>query len=63
VPAARRATAYGVFAATYGGATAVGGLLAGALYEHSLTALIVITGVIQAAALVMLPISRLMRDR
>jgi MFS family permease len=54
VPTARRATAYGVFAATYGGATAIGGLLAGALYEHSLPALIIITAAIQTTALLML---------
>lgn len=53
-PPTRRATAYGVFAATYGGATLLGGVLAGTLYAHSIPALIAVTAAIQALALVVL---------
>ena len=53
VPAGRRATAYGLFAAVQGGAALVGGTLAGALYERSLPALVVIVGVTQVVALVL----------
>jgi MFS family permease len=63
VPGNRRATAYGMFAALYGGATAIGGLLAGALYQHSLTTLIILTALIQALALVLLLASGLTRSR
>jgi predicted MFS family arabinose efflux permease len=63
VPAARRGTAYGVFAAGLGGATLVGGLLTGALYGYSITAVIVTVAGIQAVALavflaIVLPASR-----
>ncbi|MFG2054274.1 MFS transporter [Micromonospora sp. NPDC048930] len=51
VPAARRGTAYGIFAAGLGGATLVGGLLTGALYDYSITVLIVTVAGIQAVAL------------
>jgi MFS family permease len=51
VPAARRGTAYGIFAAGLGGATLVGGLLTGALYDYSITALVVVVAGIQAVAL------------
>ncbi|MET8833597.1 MFS transporter [Micromonospora sp. NPDC004540] len=51
VPAARRGTAYGIFAAGLGAATLVGGLITGALYDYSITALIVIVAGIQAVAL------------
>ncbi|MEH0934204.1 MFS transporter [Micromonospora psammae] len=53
VPAARRGTAYGVFAAGLGGATLVGGLLTGALYDYSITALVITVAGIQAAALIL----------
>ncbi|WP_307812821.1 MFS transporter [Micromonospora coerulea] len=53
VPAARRGTAYGIFAAGLGAATLVGGLLTGALYDYSLTAVIVTVAGIQAIALAM----------
>jgi MFS family permease len=58
VPPARRATGYGVFAAAYGGAAAVGGVLAGALYSRSVAALVAVTALIQAASLVLLARSR-----
>jgi len=54
VPAARRATGYGIFAAAYGGAAVVGGVLAGTLYSRSVPALIVVTAAIQAASLALL---------
>jgi MFS family permease len=55
VPAGRRATAYGVFAAVQGGAAVVGGAAAAALYQHSLPALVgavIATQVIAALLLV-----------
>ncbi|SDU90389.1 Major Facilitator Superfamily protein [Microlunatus sagamiharensis] len=54
VPRGRRATAYGVFAAVQGGAAVAGGALAGALYERSLPALVVVVGATQVVALVLL---------
>ncbi|WP_298795871.1 MFS transporter [uncultured Pseudonocardia sp.] len=51
VPPTRRATGYGIFAGAYGGAALIGGTLAGALYEKSVTLLIVVTAVVQLAAL------------
>jgi len=54
VPANRRASAYGVFAAAYGVAWLAGGVTLGFLYEQSLSALIVVCIAIQAAALAML---------
>jgi MFS family permease len=54
VPAPRRATAYGVFAAVQGAAAALGGVMAGALYERSLPALISVVSATQLAALVLL---------
>ncbi|WP_416904173.1 MFS transporter [Micromonospora echinospora] len=51
VPAARRATAYGVFAAVQGGAALAGGGLVGVLYARSLPALIVVLGATQLLAL------------
>ncbi|WP_319463120.1 MFS transporter [Micromonospora sp. RTP1Z1] len=53
VPAARRGTAYGIFAAGLGGATLVGGLLIGALYDYSITAVIITVASIQVVALTM----------
>jgi len=50
----RRATAYGVFGAVVGVAAAAGGTLAGALYDVSIPALVFVTAVLQAAALVVL---------
>jgi MFS family permease len=57
VPATRRATAYGVFAAIQGAAAALGGVMAGALYEHSLPALISVVSATQLTALVLLVIT------
>ncbi|MET7912519.1 MFS transporter [Streptomyces avermitilis] len=54
----RRATAYGIFAAVVGAATAAGGALAGVLYDVSVPALITVTACIQAAALLLLAITR-----
>jgi sugar phosphate permease len=54
VPAARRATAYGVFAAVQGAAAIGGGAMAGALYERSLPTLIATVVVTQIIALVLL---------
>jgi MFS family permease len=54
VPARRRGTAYGIFAAGAGAATFVGGVLTGALYDRSLPALITTVAVLQAAALALL---------
>jgi len=50
----RRATAYGIFGAVVGAAAALGGVIAGALYEVSITALVATTVVLQAIALVVL---------
>ena len=57
VPAARRATAYGVFAAVQGSAAVAGGAMAGALYSRSLPALIAAVSVTQLVALVLLVVT------
>lgn len=57
VPAARRATAYGMFAAVQGVAAIGGGALAGILYERSIPLLILAVAGTQALALVLLLIS------
>ena len=57
VDRSRRATAYGVFAAIQGAAAVAGGAVAGALYERSLTALVVVVATTQVAALVLLLVS------
>jgi MFS family permease len=54
VPASRRATAYGVFAAVQGAAAIGGGVMAGALYERSLPILIAAVAVTQIIALILL---------
>ncbi|MFJ9770873.1 MFS transporter [Kitasatospora sp. NPDC101157] len=54
VPAPRRATAYGVFAAVVGAATLAGGALTGALYAVSVPVLVVTVVAVQAAALLLL---------
>ena len=51
VPAPRRASAYGVFAAGLGAASAVGGTLIGWLYDISTNTLVVVVVVIQLVAL------------
>lgn len=58
----RRATAYGVFAAALGVATATGGALTGWLYDTSVTTLVITVAVIQAGAVV-LAIAVLVRRR
>lgn len=57
VPAATRASAYGVFAAVQGGAAVLGGVLAGSLYERSLPGLVGVVAATQAAALVLLVVT------
>lgn len=54
VPTARRATAYGLFAAVQGGAAVLGGTVAGALYSRSVPALVVAVAASQVVALVLL---------
>ena len=54
VPASRRATAYGVFAAVQGATAIAGGVMAGALYERSLPILIAAVAASQAVALILL---------
>jgi hypothetical protein len=51
VPAARRATGYGFFAAVQGGAAVAGGAAAGALYSRSVPALVAVVALFQLAAL------------
>lgn len=58
VPAGRRATAYGLFAAVIRVATLAGGGIADALYAYSISLLIVATVALQAAALVLLVLTR-----
>jgi MFS family permease len=59
VPRERRATAYGVFAAMQGAGALLGGIAAGALYEHSVPALVAVAAVVQAVALlILLPVVR-----
>lgn len=53
VPHAIRGTAYGIFAAVLGAATAIGGILAGGLYQASLPALIIVTIGVQVAAIIL----------
>lgn len=50
-PSGRRATAYGIFNAVYGGAWFGGSVLLGVLYDHSVPALVVASVILQAAAL------------
>ncbi|MGI3779439.1 MAG: MFS transporter [Janthinobacterium lividum] len=57
VPAATRASAYGMFAAVQGGAAVLGGVVAGTLYERSLPALVGVVAVTQLVALVLLVVT------
>jgi MFS family permease len=57
VPAARRATAYGVFAAIQGAAAVLGGALVGALYSRSLLAIVGAIAATQLIAAVLLALS------
>jgi hypothetical protein len=54
VPAGRRATAYGFFAAVQGAAAVAGGAMAGALYSRSVPALIAAVAATQLAAFALL---------
>jgi hypothetical protein len=54
VPAGRRATGYGLFAAVQGVAAVAGGALAGALSARSVPALVAVVAVLQLAALALL---------
>jgi MFS family permease len=54
VPSRRRATGYGFFAAVQGVAALAGGALAGGLSARSVPALVIVVGVLQVAALVLL---------
>jgi MFS family permease len=54
VPRHRRATAYGIFVAVQGAGALAGGAAAGALYQHSRTALVVAVAISQAVALLVL---------
>lgn len=54
VPAGRRATAYGLFAAVQGAAAVAGGALAGGLYSRSVPLLVAAVGATQLVALVLL---------
>lgn len=62
VAPARRATAYGVFAAIQGAAAMAGGALAGALYERSLPALVVVVAVLQLVALALFVLTQRLRS-
>lgn len=57
VPGARRATAYGVFAAIQGVAAVAGGVLAGWLYQTSLPALVAVVAATQVASAVLLAVT------
>lgn len=59
----RRSTAYGIFAAIVGVATAIGGVVSGALYGVSIPALIIVTLVVQAVAIVTFAVLFLRRGR
>ena len=61
VDARRRSTAYGIFAAIGGVATAAGGVLAGALYDTALPLLITATVMIQVVAVALLLIMNMQR--
>jgi MFS family permease len=63
VPRPRRATAYGLFAAVQGAGALVGGVGAGALYQHSRVALIVAVAASQVVALLVLLALHVRRPR
>ena len=58
----RRASAYGLYAAVLGVATAGGGTLTGYLYEHSITILVAVVATVQLLALVFLAVTTLRRN-
>jgi len=53
VPAGRRATAYGVYAAVQGGGAMLGGVIAGGIYPYSTTVLGLTIAAIEVAALIL----------
>jgi MFS family permease len=57
VPAPRRATAYGVFAAVQGIGALAGGALAGVLVTHHVGVLVAVVGVLQVAAVAQLVVT------
>jgi len=54
VPRERRATAYGLFAGVQGAGALIGGVAAGAIYEQSVPALVIVVAAIQVAAMILL---------
>ena len=54
VPTPRRGTGYGIFAAGFGVAAFIGGVLTGVLYDISIPLLIIVVAAIQAVALIVL---------
>jgi MFS family permease len=62
VPARRRATAYGMFAAVQGAAAVAGGAMAGALYSRSVPLLVAAVGATQVVTLVLLVATLRRRD-
>ena len=54
VPRQRRATAYGVFASVQGAGALLGGVGAGALYQHSITLLVTVLAALQVIPLMLL---------
>ena len=63
VPPDRRATAYGLFAAVLGCATASGGAVTGYLYEHSIPTLITTVIIVQLVAVTFLLVTTTGRGR
>lgn len=63
VPAPRRATAYGLFAAVQGAAAVAGGAAAGALYSRSVPLLVVVVAASQLVALALLVVTLRRRAR
>jgi MFS family permease len=59
----RRATAYGLFAAGLGVATAAGGALTGWLYDKSIPALVTTVVIVQVAAIGVATVTSLLRRR
>lgn len=54
VPTPRRGTGYGIFAAGFGVAAFIGGVLTGVLYDVSIPLLVIVVAAIQAVALIVL---------
>jgi MFS family permease len=63
VPASRRATAYGVFAAIQGGAAVLGGGISGFLYSRSVDGLVLVVAGVQAIAVLVLVLALRPRGR